>query len=186
MTLRILGGSAKGRELQVPDSARPTGARLRKSLFDLLAARFEPEQGVSFLDLHGGSGAIGLEAASRGYMVTLIEKDKRAAKLLEQNARKLELKARILQGDCLKLAPNLPPQDIVFSDPPYQEEISTLAAQLLKLELLSEGGLLICQHPSHLALPEQTETPTGYALEQRRYGSNVLSIYKWPHNPITN
>ena len=85
MSLRILGGTAKGRALSVPDSARPSGARVRKSLFDLLAARAPAGRFPAFIDLHGGSGAIGLEAASRGYAVTLVEKDARAVRALEAN-----------------------------------------------------------------------------------------------------
>ena len=115
--MRILGGSARGRSLKVPDSARPSGARIRKSLFDLLAARAPTG---TFIDLHGGSGAIGLEAASRGYTVTLIEQDTRAVKALETNARALELRVRIIRGESQKLLFRLGSFDLVFSDPPYE------------------------------------------------------------------
>ncbi|GAA5438406.1 RsmD family RNA methyltransferase [Deinococcus aquaticus] len=171
MSLRILGGSAKGRALEVPDSARPSGARIRKSLFDLLAARL-PEG--TFLDMHGGSGAIGLEAASRGYRVTLIEMDGRAVKALEANARALGLRARILKGDAQSLMPALGPFDIVFSDPPYDVDIPALAANLLSRNVVRPGGLLVCQHPDRTRLPEKA----GYTRELREYGSNSLTIYE--------
>ncbi|GAA5503766.1 ribosomal RNA small subunit methyltransferase D [Deinococcus xinjiangensis] len=173
MSLRILGGSAKGRVLTVPESARPSGARIRKSLFDLLSARAPAGRFPLFLDLHGGSGAIGLEAASRGYRVTLIEKDSRAVKAIEQNARNLELRVTVMRGEAEKLLPRLGPYDLVFSDPPYQADIPKLTAQLLASEILSEGGLLICQHSDQISLPEHA----GYDLEVREYGSNTLSIY---------
>lgn len=173
MSLRILGGQAKGRELRVPESARPTGARLRKSLFDLLFARAPAEQFPKFLDLHGGSGAIGLEAASRGYAVTLVEKDNRAFKALEANARALELRAKVLRGDSEALLPTLGQFDVVYSDPPYDADIPKLTHKLLRSGVVAPGGLLIAQHSDQLDLPQEE----GYTLEAREYGSNTLSIY---------
>lgn len=175
MSLRILGGTAKGRELQVPESARPSGARIRKSLFDLLNARADAMDFPRFLDLHGGSGAIGLEAASRGYQVTLIEKDSRAVKRLESNARALELRVRILKGDALVLLERLGQYDIVFSDPPYDADIPKLTADLLASSVLAPGGLLVAQHPKRAAqTPAEHE---GYEREVRVYGSNVMTLY---------
>ena len=173
MSLRILGGVAKGRALQVPDSARPSGARVRKSLFDLLSARAPAAQFPGFLDLHGGSGAIGLEAASRGYAVTLIEMDPRAVKALEANARALELSARVMRGDALSLLPRLGQFDVVFSDPPYDADMPSLARSLFRAGVVKPGGLLICQHPDRVSLPE---TPD-YEREVREYGSNTLTLY---------
>ena len=174
MSLRILGGSAKGRELRVPPSARPSGARIRKSLFDLLAARAPVQDFPSFLDLHGGSGAVGLEAASRGYAVTLVEKDGRAVHDLEHNARTLGLRVRVIRGDSGALLPRLGHFDLVFSDPPYEADIPALSARLLGSGLLKPGGLLICQHPARLSLPEGA----GFAREVRGYGSNTLTLYR--------
>lgn len=173
MSLRILGGSARGRELRVPQSARPSGARIRKSLFDLLAARAPAETFPTFLDLHGGSGAIGLEAASRGYVVTLVEKDSRAVKDLEHNARTLGLRVRIIRGDSGALLSRLGTFDLVFSDPPYETDIPALTGRVLGAGLLNAGGLLICQHPDRLTLPDVP----GFGREVREYGSNTLTLY---------
>ena len=168
--MRILGGVAKGRALKVPDSARPSTARLRKSLFDLLYSRC-PEG--SFIDLHGGSGAIGLEAASRGYLVTLIEKDGRAVKALEQSARDLGLRVRVMRGDTGALLGTLPTYDVIFCDPPYTQDIPKLTRQILASGVMGEQSLLIVQHPSQIT---PGEVP-GYAAERRVYGSNVLTLY---------
>lgn len=176
MSLRILGGSAKGRTLQVPDSARPSGARIRKSLFDLLAARAPAGRFPTFLDLHGGSGAVGLEAASRGYSVTLVEKDARAVRALEHNARTLGLQARVLRADAMSLLPRLGSFDLVFSDPPYDVDIPAVTLKLLASGVVRPGGLLICQHPDRVRLPEHP----AFDLEVRKYGSNVLSLYHRP------
>lgn len=175
MSVRILGGVAKGREVAVPESARPSGARLRKSLFDLLAARADPDDFPTFLDLHGGSGAIGLEAASRGYDVTLVEKDSRAYKLLENNARSLGLRVKVMRGDSATMLERLGAFHIVFSDPPYEANIPQLTAQLLASGVVKMGGYLVAQHPSR-----RDQTPAevvGYELERREYGNNTLSIY---------
>lgn len=184
MSLRILGGRAKGRALKVPESARPSGARIRKSLFDLLQSRRPPEgsQRVTFVDLHGGSGAIGLEAASRGYQVTLIEKEGRSVKALEQNARDLDLwsEVRILKGDAAGLLGRVGRADIIFSDPPYEQDIPVLTAKILQAGTLAEGGMLIAQHDKRLAPPEVP----GFERETRHYGSNSLSIYTHAAEPV--
>ena len=170
MSVRILGGVAKGRALKVPQSARPSTARLRKSLFDLLFSR-QPDG--SFIDLHGGSGAIGLEAASRGYTVTLIEKDARAIKDIEQSARDLGLKVQVRRGDTLALLGSLPPHDVIFADPPYAQDIPKLTRQILGSAVMTPDSLLIVQHPTQVT---PGEVP-GFASERRVYGSNVLTLY---------
>ena len=170
MSLRILGGVARGRSFSVPDSARPSGVRLRKSMFDFLAVRV-PEG--RFLDLHGGSGAIALEAASRGYAVTVVESDPSAFRTLTANAKALGLRLQIMQGDSGVLLGRLPPQDVVFSDPPYTQDIPAFTARVLASRVVAPGGLLLAQHPVQTHLPDAD----GYDLERRVYGSNALSLY---------
>jgi 16S rRNA (guanine966-N2)-methyltransferase len=126
------------------------------------------------VDLHGGSGAIGLEAASRGYEVTLIEQDARAVAALEANARALNLRVRIVRGESQKLLSRLGRFDIVFSDPPYQADLPALTTQLLGSDVVAAGGCLICQHPDRLSLPQYS----GYSREVREYGSNSLTLYQ--------
>lgn len=170
MSLRILAGVARGRAFSVPDSARPSGVRLRKSLFDFLAVYY-PE--ASFLDLHGGSGAISLEAASRGYTVTVVESDPAAFRTLTANAKSLGLRVNVVQGDSAALLKKLPPHELVFSDPPYSQDIPAFTAKVLASPLVRSGGLLMAQHPVQSHLPEAE----GYELERRVYGSNALSLY---------
>ncbi|WP_456829747.1 RsmD family RNA methyltransferase [Deinococcus sp. UYEF24] len=170
MSLRILAGVARGRAFSVPDSARPSGARLRKSLFDLLAVRY-PEG--RFLDLHGGSGAIALEAASRGYLVTVVERDPAAVRTLSANAKALGLKVQVVAGDSGSMLKKFQPHDLVFSDPPYTDNIPAFTARVLASGLVASGGLLMAQHPIQTHLPEAE----GYELERRVYGSNALSLY---------
>jgi 16S rRNA (guanine966-N2)-methyltransferase len=175
VSLRILGGTARGRAFAVPDSARPSGVRLRKSLFDLLAVHY-PEG--SFLDLHGGSGAVALEAASRGYAVTVVERDPAALRTLTANSKALGLYAKIIAGDSGSMLgthgrDKLPPHQLVFSDPPYDQNIPAFTARVLASELVLPGGMLMAQHIVQIHLPEAE----GYQLERRVYGSNALSLY---------
>jgi len=170
VSLRILGGSARGRAFAVPESARPSGVRLRKSLFDMLAVRYPDGR---FLDLHGGSGAVALEAASRGYTVTVVEQDPAAVRTLTANAKALGLKAQVVQSDSAALLGKLPPHPLVFSDPPYTQDIPAFTARVLASGVVAPGGLLMAQHPIQTHLPEVE----GYDLERRDYGSNALSLY---------
>jgi 16S rRNA (guanine966-N2)-methyltransferase len=174
--LRILGGSAKGRSLKIPETARPTGARVRKSLFDILNVYRE---GSSFLDLYAGAGGVGLEAASRGFDVTLIELHPRSADMLERNRKELKLEGRVLKADAKKfIVTNQNAFDIVFIDPPYAHdilEVSKLA--LAQKKLVNDDGVLIVQHPVQLELIAVEH----YVLERRQYGSNVLTFY-WKQN----
>ena len=170
--LRIMGGSAKGQRLRVPASARPTGARVRKSLFDILEVNFGA--GSTLLDVCAGAGGVGLEAASRGYEVTLLEKDSGAVETLERNKRELRLTGKIVKTDALKfIAITRERWEIVFIDPPFQHDLTEYAQVALQRKLLETGGVLIVQHPDKLRLLEQP----GYTLERRDYGSNALSLY---------
>jgi len=175
--LRILGGEARGRPLEVPLSARPTGVRVRKSLFDWLEHRF-PE-GSSLVDLFAGSGAVGLEAASRGYSVTLVERDPHAIKALTFNLRSLKLEGKIVSSDALSfLGRTAQKFDIAFVDPPFTQDIPPIAKALLEQDFIEQGGVLIVQHPNVFKLPEHA----GYTLERRDYGLNALSFYLKSHD----
>jgi 16S rRNA (guanine966-N2)-methyltransferase len=170
--LRIMGGSAKGQRLRVPATARPTGARVRKSLFDILEVNFGA--GSSLLDVCAGAGGVGLEAASRGFSSTLLERDTKAVETLERNRRELHLEAKIVKTDALKfLERTAETWDIVFIDPPYEQSIPEYAALALKRPLLEPDGVVIVQHPDKLTLTNVQ----GYTLERRVYGSNALSLY---------
>lgn len=171
---RIIGGTAKGRSLETPKrGTRPSPSRLREALFDILAFY---ERGT-FLDLYSGSGAIGLEAASRGWTATCIDLNKAATNIIRQNAHALKLDAKVLQGDALKFAKTSPDKfDVVFAAPPYPLELNEIFQTVLNAEVAAEGGIYIFQHPTGLELEVSR---SGERLEARRktYGSNTLSFY---------
>jgi 16S rRNA (guanine(966)-N(2))-methyltransferase RsmD len=175
---RILAGAAKGRALETPArGTRPTSARLRAALFDALQGR----EGGTFLDLYAGSGAVGLEAASRGFVATLVERDPRAAEVARRNARRLGLEARVVRADALSfLAQGSGPYDVVYVDPPYDEDLPAIFACVLAARPVAAGGRYLLQHPTTLdprAGVEEAMTAAGIAprrITARRYGSNGL------------
>src|SRR5690606_18941279 len=121
---RIIGGSAKGRELLTPTSGtRPSPARLREALFDILA--FEPRG--RFLDLFSGSGAIGLEAASRGWSAVCVELAAPASDVIRRNATALALDVEVVKGDAVYFASGHRGEfDVVFAAPPYPLDLEKL------------------------------------------------------------
>lgn len=167
--LRILGGTAKGVVLKVPQSARPSPVRLRKALFDYLRFRY-PRRG-SFLDLYAGSGAIGLEAASEGFETTLVEKDRQAIQCLRENAAKARLKVRIEGKAVEDYLLDSKRRDlrftVAFMAPPYPHNLVQDFERLLEAGIVEPGGLYILQHPTELTLPMG---------ERREYGFNTISI----------
>lgn len=173
---RIIGGVAKGRALDTPPhGTRPSPARLREALFDILA--FEPRG--RFLDLYAGSGAVGLEAWSRGAgVVTLVEHDRRTAALIARNAVSLGFaRADVVTGPVgatLRHAPAAP-YDVVFLDPPYDLGDDDLAADLAALVdhgWLVPGALVVVERSARSPEPVWPSALDGQ--RERRYGETVL------------
>lgn len=172
---RIAGGIARGRALEIPkQGTRPSPSRLREALFNKLEFL---ERG-RFLDLFSGSGAIALEAASRGWDATGVDLSKDAAAVMRRNAKTLELPLTVIQADALKYVKK--PQDsfdIVFAAPPYPLDLPPLFQSIFESDLLKPNGLFIFQHPSQLKLELKHEKT--FALDARRYGSNVISYFSF-------
>ena len=122
---RIIGGNAGGRRITAPSGqhTRPTTDRVREALFSSIEAWCGSLQGLRFLDLYAGSGAVGLEAWSRGAgVVTLVESDRRTARLIGDNAKVLGFaKADVVAGPVTATLSRPPgaPYDVAFLDPPY-------------------------------------------------------------------
>ena len=170
---RILGGTAKGRELDTPRrGTRPSPSRLREALFDILA--FD-ERGL-FLDLYAGSGAIGLEAASRGWSVVCVDRSKEAAQVIRSNASRLGLVVEVVAGDAIAAAEaRRAGVDLLFAAPPYPFDLPPLFARLRASDCVRPGGRYVFQHPTSLTLALELEG-SAVATDVRRYGSNALSI----------
>lgn len=175
---RILAGSAKGMPLDTPArGTRPSPSRLREALFDALQFR---ERGP-FLDLYAGSGAVGLEAASRGFPATLVELDKAAAEVLRRNARRLGLQAEVVQRDALKVARERPGRyEVVFAAPPYPLDLAWIFAEIVRCGPVRPGGTYVFQHPAKLDVMAAlagvlNEAEVDGMPAVRRYGSNALT-----------
>lgn len=145
---RIIGGAAGGRRIDAPrgSTTRPTSDRVREALFSAIESWCGTLSGLRFLDLYAGSGAVGLEAWSRGAgVVTLVEQDRRTATLISANAKSLGFpSATVLPIPVARALTRAPaaPYDIVFSDPPYDVPVEEVRADL---EALLSNGWLVPQ-----------------------------------------
>jgi 16S rRNA (guanine(966)-N(2))-methyltransferase RsmD len=147
--VRIVGGSARGRALHAPkgDATRPTSDRVRQSLFDLLGQRCD---GLNVLDLYAGTGALALEALSRGaQQATLVESAKAAQQVIERNASELGFDDRVILlsldvAHALRLLAARGAQfDLAFADPPYALRASQMLADALPAVLAPNGRIAI-------------------------------------------
>jgi 16S rRNA (guanine966-N2)-methyltransferase len=177
-TLRLSGGSYRGRRLRVPKGVRPTEGRLREALFSIWQQELP---GARFLDLFAGAGAVGLEALGRGAAsVVLVESDLRVLRTLEENVASLAA-AEAARTYRLRLPAGLAvlqareaPFDLVFVDPPYGfGEGPGLLLALVPLVAL--GGVVAFEHGLRDA-PPASPPGLGFA-ETRAYGGSCLSFY---------
>ena len=176
--MRIIAGSRKGHRIEAPrgHATRPTGDRVREAAFNLIG----PVDGATVLDLYAGSGAMGLEALSRGAeSATFVESDRDACRTINRNLDKLELTgAKVLCQDALTALRNDVRSgrryDLVLVDPPYRRFSSLQNALIQYLpEILEPGGLLIVE----TAASDEPELPLA-KLKSRRYGAARLTLFE--------
>jgi 16S rRNA (guanine966-N2)-methyltransferase len=179
--VRIIAGSLKGRRLKTPDwdGLRPTSDKLRETLFNVLAPRIA---GARVLDAFAGTGALGIEALSRGAAsVTFVEQDRRAQALIAANLAQcgIDTGYNLVRGavDHAVAALQVPafePFDIVLLDPPYAMPGH---AALMKIdELVAPSGLVVLEHRRRAEVP----TAVGRLVRVRQVisGDSVLSLYE--------
>lgn len=183
--MRIIAGKFRGRKLKSPPSleTRPTSDRLRETLFNIIAPRIE---GARFLDLCAGSGAVGIEALSRGAVQAIfVDRSRSICQLIRAN---LEL-CRIADGEATVIASDAAlflkqkrlrltaPWDLVYYDPPYMDDYAAVLELFANhSELLSPAGLLIVEHDRRNELQE-----TLGALQRQRIlkqGDSSLTFYR--------
>ncbi len=180
----VLGGEHRGRRLEVPPgrAVRPTSVRVRKALFDLLvhSPRLDTTlAGAGVLDLFAGSGALGIEALSRGAAIaTFVENNLWAIQAIKTNLASLgiEDRARILRCDVLRLPSEASPHDLCLADPPYGKEMIAPA-----LKRAAETGWL-AKEACAVAETSREETfnvPVGFHLvEERNHGRSRLVVLR--------
>lgn len=179
---RIVAGTAGGRRLRVPPAGtRPTSDRVREALFSVLAARMEFD-GIRVVDLYAGSGALGLEALSRGASrALLVESDRKAATVIRGNIGDLGLPgAELRQGavsSVLAGGPSGGPYDLVFSDPPYDLDVTQVIADLRALTehgWLTTDALVVVERSTRT--PELSWPAGYYPLKSRTYGETRIDL----------
>jgi 16S rRNA (guanine966-N2)-methyltransferase len=185
--LKIVGGKHRGRALDAPEGqkVRPTSSRTREALFNILAHAKWHEDGTSpligarVLDAFAGSGALGLEALSRGAAhATFLDNDAASIRLIGENLRKLNEvgAAKVVRADATRPPPAREPCDLVFLDPPYRSGHAAAA-----LSALAEAGWLAANAvvAVELAHNEDIVPPAGFdAIDERRYGAAKVMILR--------
>lgn len=177
---RLVGGSHGGRRLRTPpgDGTRPTSDRVREAMFSALESRLDGFAGLRVLDLYAGSGALGLEALSRGADgAVLVESDRRAAAVASGNAADLGLAARVVTRAVERFVRQDPVVgvDLVLADPPYavsNADVVTVLGALVERGWLSDAAVVVLERSARDSEPTW---PVGLVLERRKeYGETVL------------
>ena len=183
--MRIVGGRWRGRSLATPksDAIRPTSDRLRESLFNVLQHGYDDSiEGARVLDLFAGTGALGLEALSRGAAFALfVDEGSEARSLIRQNVETFGAGGvtRLFRRDATRMGPAAPnaPFSLVFCDPPYGKDLAPKA-----LAACAEGGWL---SPGALVVVEEAQSasvilPAGFfEIERREYGDTQVVLGKF-------
>ncbi|MFC6237827.1 16S rRNA (guanine(966)-N(2))-methyltransferase RsmD [Longivirga aurantiaca] len=188
---RIIAGSARGRRLAVPPSGtRPTADRVREALMSALTHELGSLGGAAVADLYAGTGAVGLEALSRGAAhALLVDKERKAVETLRANVEAVGVPgAVVLADDVVRLTGSVPPAlarapyDLVFADPPYDVADDVVVQVLTGLAShgwLADGALVVVER----ARPRRGATfawPDGYEPgKDRTYGETVLRTALW-------
>ena len=179
--MRIIAGQAGGRRLAAPPvGTRPTTDRVREALFSSLDTHVRETYGgwseIRFLDLFAGSGAVGLEAMSRGAAeATLVERDRRCLEVLRRNVATVDARARVVAADATRWHPEGGPYDVVYVDPPYalaDDDVRGVLAALVSHGALAEGALAVVERSARAQAPWPH---SGWdELRKRDYGDTAL------------
>ncbi|HJZ81061.1 MAG TPA: 16S rRNA (guanine(966)-N(2))-methyltransferase RsmD [Pyrinomonadaceae bacterium] len=182
--MRIIAGKYRGRKLKSPPSlrTRPTSDRLRETLFNILAPRIE---GARFLDLCAGTGAVGIEAISRGAAhVTFVEQSRKMCSLIDANVEALKIgdeRIELFTADALeflrrRLKKTTQPFDLVFFDPPYTGDYESVLDYLgRQRELLADEVVVVVEHHKRRDLAEAFGQLRRYRVVKQ--GDSTLSFF---------
>jgi 16S rRNA (guanine966-N2)-methyltransferase len=177
VNIRIIGGMYGGRKIAAPNNKRthPMSERIRNAMFNSLAGEI---QGAEVLDVYAGTGAIGLEALSRGAKsATFVDKDRAAQRYMTRNIETLgvQKEATIIRTTVSSWLGTKNPQlfDIVFADPPYWDTQFSTVQRVF--DLLKPGGLMILSHPGSSEVPTKAGV---VVVDNRSYGNAYLTYYR--------
>ena len=174
--MRIIAGQWRGRVLKAPPGAstRPTGDRTREALFSMLVSRLGSFEGLSVVDIFAGSGALGLEAMSRGATsCTFIDQDREAVKAIRANIEMLAANAEVLPIAVSAIAPSRRAYDLLMFDPPYGSGgAGALLEKMTRLGWAAEGAWAAVETRN-----DENVSAEGWTLDvERTYGIAKLSV----------
>ncbi len=177
--LQVSGGQARGRKLKAPKGIRPTQGMVKQAIFNLVGPGID---GAHVLDLFAGSGALGIEALSRGAAgVTFVDHQARGLAILRQNLDVLGLKerARVVRGDVVRWLEASPDQikraGLVFLDPPYDDVVLDRALRVLDRGL--DDAVVVAEHSRRHRLPSLARLKLD---RERRYGDTIVTVLVAP------
>ena len=175
--LRVAGGEARGRRLKAPKGIRPTQGMVKEAIFNLVGPAIAD---ALVLDLFAGSGALGIEALSRGAAsVTFVDREPRGLAILRQNLDALDLKvrARVVRGDVVRWLESSPVEiqraGYVFMDPPYDDVVLDRALQVIDREV--SDAKVVVEHSRRQELPMLARL---HIDRQRRYGDTMVTVFR--------
>lgn len=178
--MRIVSGEFKSRSLKTlkGDNTRPTSDKIRGAIFDSIT--FDSNYGI-FLDLFSGSGAMGIEAISRGYDFSYLnDKNKAAINIIKSNVKEIGIsnKVKIFNLDYKKMLEVLDEKmDVIFIDPPYDKfDIDELLKLIIEYDLLSDDGIIIIEGSKELQAKNEIESLSLY--KEKDYKSTKLMYYR--------
>lgn len=174
--MRVITGSARGRKLKTPENydIRPTTDNVKESVFNII--QFDIE-GRRVLDLFAGTGQLGIECLSRGASsAVFVDQSREAVKIVRENLKACGLSGTVVQADATSFLRTCGKFDIIFVDPPYDSDLyESVLNTVNSIDILSDGGIIICESRRERALPEMTAP-----YKKRReytYGKVKLCIY---------
>ncbi len=168
--MNIIGGVAKGHKIFAPDNIRPTSGKVREALFSMINVN-----GKTFLDLFAGSGAVGIEALSRGARrAVLVERSRKAVVYIKRNLEKTHFEGEIINKSVSSTLDKFEEKfDFIFMDPPYNTEL--IMKTLKKIDVvLKDGSIIIVERPSD----EEFEYNGFKIIKNKIYGDTSLVFLK--------
>ena len=175
--MRVITGTARGRRLREPSGMdiRPTTDMVKEAVFNIV--QFDVE-GRRVLDLFAGTGQLGIEALSRGAeSCVFVDSSRDAVRLVQQNLASCGLKGEVLMTDAVGYLGRCGKFDLIFVDPPYDSGLYEKVLKTInKFDILTEGGIIVCESRRETVLPELTEPY--HAHREYRYGKVKLTVYK--------
>ncbi len=182
--MRVIGGNAKGRTIKVPKgrSLRPTAARVKESLFNILPRDLS---GLRVLDLFAGTGNVTIEALSRGaHRAVLVDASPQSGRAIRENLRRLGLldRAQVLimpaERALRQLATKAEAFDLIFVDPPYGQSLIDRTLKIVAQgSILNDAGVLVAEHGQRDEVAERFGELV--MRDRRRYGDSILSFFEW-------